>query len=322
MKYDCEMIRDLLPLYQDGICSESSRQAVEAHLNECPACSSYLETERSSTALENMFGLERAEVLTSQARFFRRKSAVIGTVFAGIFMLPVLICLIVNLAQGGLTWFLIVLAAMLIPVSLVAVPLLAPENKLLWTLSSFTVSLLLLLAVCCIYSGGRWFFIAATASLFGLSVIFSPFAVRAKPVAARLGKSKGLAVLAINTVLFLVMMLSIGMTNGLGIAYYKTAASIALPILAAVWVMFLVIRYLPVNGLLKTAVCLSAAGILLLFYSWIFDLSSNSAALCIEAFGREFIWSTNTMTAVCCFVLGLLFAVPGIMLHNHRRNAK
>ena len=33
MKYDCEVIRDLLPLYADRACSEHSRTMVEAHLS-------------------------------------------------------------------------------------------------------------------------------------------------------------------------------------------------------------------------------------------------------------------------------------------------
>ena len=33
-----EIIRDLLPLYHDGVCSDASRAAVEAHLKECPDC--------------------------------------------------------------------------------------------------------------------------------------------------------------------------------------------------------------------------------------------------------------------------------------------
>ena len=35
---DCEIIRDLLPLYHDGACSQASRAAVEEHLKTCPAC--------------------------------------------------------------------------------------------------------------------------------------------------------------------------------------------------------------------------------------------------------------------------------------------
>ena len=35
---NCEIVRDLLPLYEDGLCSEESRKAVEEHLKTCEAC--------------------------------------------------------------------------------------------------------------------------------------------------------------------------------------------------------------------------------------------------------------------------------------------
>lgn len=38
MKTPCSVIRDLLPLYQDGVCSPESRQLVEEHLEECETC--------------------------------------------------------------------------------------------------------------------------------------------------------------------------------------------------------------------------------------------------------------------------------------------
>ena len=34
----CEVIRDLIPLYVDGCCSENTRTLVEEHLAVCPAC--------------------------------------------------------------------------------------------------------------------------------------------------------------------------------------------------------------------------------------------------------------------------------------------
>ena len=42
MNYNCEMIRDLLPLYVDQVCSPASAAAVEAHVRECNACASLL----------------------------------------------------------------------------------------------------------------------------------------------------------------------------------------------------------------------------------------------------------------------------------------
>lgn len=38
MKIACEVIRDLLPLYHDDVCSQESRVLVEAHLDQCEAC--------------------------------------------------------------------------------------------------------------------------------------------------------------------------------------------------------------------------------------------------------------------------------------------
>lgn len=38
MKTNCDIIRDLLPLYVEGIASEASKQLVNEHLAECPAC--------------------------------------------------------------------------------------------------------------------------------------------------------------------------------------------------------------------------------------------------------------------------------------------
>ena len=35
MKYPCEMIKDVMPLYYDKACSEETKQIVETHLAEC-----------------------------------------------------------------------------------------------------------------------------------------------------------------------------------------------------------------------------------------------------------------------------------------------
>ena len=84
MRYNCDLIRDLLPLYQDGVCSENSRQAVEEHLKDCKGCTDYLEALRSSGEIEAVIDTERRDALSSQAKFFKRRSAIVGTVFAGL----------------------------------------------------------------------------------------------------------------------------------------------------------------------------------------------------------------------------------------------
>ena len=43
MKKNCNIIRDLLPLYLDDVCSEESKKIVEEHLENCEECKKYLE---------------------------------------------------------------------------------------------------------------------------------------------------------------------------------------------------------------------------------------------------------------------------------------
>lgn len=41
MKYDCDLIRDIAPLYKDGALSERSAAVVAEHLSECEGCRKY-----------------------------------------------------------------------------------------------------------------------------------------------------------------------------------------------------------------------------------------------------------------------------------------
>ena len=54
MEKHCEVIRDLLPLYADDVCSERSREIIEEHLQECPECSALLEQLKNKNASSNM----------------------------------------------------------------------------------------------------------------------------------------------------------------------------------------------------------------------------------------------------------------------------
>ena len=203
MNKECEIVRDILPLYADDVCSAASREIIDEHLKACPDCARYLDRIRASEA-ERELKDERALVIQHQAKRFKRRSAAVGSVTSALFMIPILICLIVNLTAGRtLDWFFVVAAGMLVVASLVLVPIKAPENKLFWTLSAFCVSLVILLAVCALYTHGDWFFVAASASIFGLSVVFLPFAIRAKPLRPWVeGHNKALLVLAVDGILF------------------------------------------------------------------------------------------------------------------------
>ena len=50
----CEIIRDLLPSYIDGLTSEESNQAIEEHLEGCRECRRYLEEMRKEIVTDKL----------------------------------------------------------------------------------------------------------------------------------------------------------------------------------------------------------------------------------------------------------------------------
>lgn len=51
MKLSCNLIKDLLIIYEDDACSDDSKKVVEEHLRDCPACSKYYQTLKGTNAL-------------------------------------------------------------------------------------------------------------------------------------------------------------------------------------------------------------------------------------------------------------------------------
>lgn len=66
----CEIIRDLIPLYLDKVCSEDSRKLVEEHLAECSECRKYmkeLETELEAVKQKKEEDLDEKQVVTGRS---------------------------------------------------------------------------------------------------------------------------------------------------------------------------------------------------------------------------------------------------------------
>ena len=59
-----------------------------------------------------------------------------------------------------------------------------------WAMPAAAVLMLLLLLVCCLYTGGDWFLIAGVSVLFGMGLVFLPFALRALPLPEELAHRK------------------------------------------------------------------------------------------------------------------------------------
>lgn len=264
MNNSCEIIRDLLPLYHDNVCSETSRRMVEEHLGECDACKTVLEN-MEDTTYDDRLQKERGQVVGHYTKTVQRKSLTAGLTIAAVLTVPVLVCLIVNIAAGqALDWFFIVLTSLMTLASLTVVPLMAGTKKGLWTLGSFTVSLLLLLLTCCLYTGGDWLLVASTACLFGLTVVFLPYVLKKLP----LPRHKGLIAMAADTVLLYLLVAVCGL-YGASATYWRPALLITTVCAAFAWALFVLIRYLRANGLVRAGLCTLLGGC---FASMIHDI--------------------------------------------------
>ena len=207
-KYQCGIIRDLIPLYRDGVCGEESRKIVEEHLRGCADCREISEC-LNDTTIEQTLSRESESVLSKHEQKERRKAVSAGMIVSGILMIPVIVCLICNLAVGhSLDWFFIVLTALLTTASVIVVPLMTRERRLAKTVGCFTASLLLLLLTTCLYSRGDWFFVTAGPVIFGISVIFLPFIINQLPLPPALKSRKALTVVLWDVLWLLLTLLT------------------------------------------------------------------------------------------------------------------
>ncbi len=97
MKISCEIIKDLLPLYEDGVCSEESRKVIEEHLEKCEECRA-LSGVKLNISDEYAENAERdGKVIKKGLKKIRLKWAL--SLVAVLMMLPILL-LSVNQIQG------------------------------------------------------------------------------------------------------------------------------------------------------------------------------------------------------------------------------
>lgn len=258
-KYPCGLVRDLLPLYRDHVCGEESRRIVEEHLQECGECTR-LSEQMEDGSVERLLKQEAGDVLEHHRKKEKRAAVTAGMITSGVLMVPVIVCFICNLATGhALTWFFIVLTALLVVASITVVPMLANGYRFSKTVISFTASLLALLLVCCIYARGEWFFLAAVPVVFGLSVIFLPFILRQMPLPKPFCHHKGMIVMLWNTLWLYGIIIVCGCYGG-GAYYWHNALLITSWCLLLPWTIFVTARYVKCHPLTKGGIILVIIG--------------------------------------------------------------
>jgi len=79
MKNECNIIRDILPLYAENMASDDTKEFVDEHLAGCPACSNTLEEMKEPVSMQPGAGITPLKKLKNQL-FKKRVQAVICTV--------------------------------------------------------------------------------------------------------------------------------------------------------------------------------------------------------------------------------------------------
>lgn len=175
--------------------------------------------------------------------------------------LSLLTCFICNLAVNHtLSWFFIVLTAELVAFTLTLLPILLTKNRGLITLGAFTLSLVLLLLTCSVYTGGDWFFLVLISVLFGLTLVFLPFVIRAIWLPEYLRNHKALLCILVDTILLFALLFVCNLYTK-GTWFFTIALPITLVTLIIPWSMLLIIRYLKVNPFLKASGCFTVLAV-------------------------------------------------------------
>ena len=93
MKISCEIIKDLLPLYLDGVCSNDSKALIEEHLTECDNCKAELQAMKEGLFMNRKEqNLKEAEAVKSLSR--RWKKGMMKSLLKGVLITILIIAII------------------------------------------------------------------------------------------------------------------------------------------------------------------------------------------------------------------------------------
>jgi hypothetical protein len=111
MKYDCEIVQDLMPLVLDGIASDKSVKLVNEHTQECVICSRFYESLSHDIHINAVVDMneqtlyESESITTYGKRIKKRRIMTIIAVALGIVILLIVQAIIILGSVGALSFF-------------------------------------------------------------------------------------------------------------------------------------------------------------------------------------------------------------------------
>lgn len=281
---------------------------------------------------------EKLKEEKAQAKKWRAFSFSWSLFFYIAYSVALIPCFICDLAiNKTLSWFWIVLSALLLSFCFTNLPKLIKKHKLLLLPLSMFLSLSLLLGVCCIYAKGNWFWIATLSVLLGLVILFVPIYISKYKVFSKIKKYNDFVSVGVDFVMLNILLVVIYFfTTSNGYAGYNWHSTIALPITLAIYFILnvlMAVRFLKINKFLKTSVILALIN--LFVYVPAMFIKVDNSIVQQEIFDEANIFKANFLkwepdvtlsNNIHCIifltitVLAISFFVVGLIRHNKSKN--
>ena len=228
--------------------------------------------------LSEILGVTEHELITAsvdkqtreekiQAKKWRTFSFSWSMFFYISYAITIITCFICDLAiNKTLSWFWIVLSALMLAFTFTNLPKLLKKYKLILLPLSNFLSLCILLAVCCVYTKGNWFWIATLSVLLGYVIIFVPIYISKYKIFSKVNRFGDFVSLFVNFIILNILLIVIDfycITNNYLSSHWFL--SIAFPIVVGIYLilnLFLSVRFLKVNRFIKTSIVLFMINIL------------------------------------------------------------
>lgn len=243
MQQDCGIVRDLLPLYVDEICSDETQMFVRHHLENCESCRAVYNKMKTSE-VETILKSEKDDVLQRHARKEKGRAYRAGLIISGLLLLPVLIVTIAAAAGGAEPRMIPVLAAsMLLIAAVTAVPLLSESHRLARVITVGTASVLLIEFFVTLLYSGRVEFSVLASTMFGLSIPLFPLFIRNTELPEMIRSRKALITMSWDTLWFYLMLLADAGT----VSAFRLAAGIGTYFVLTAWIIFGITQIRPLT---------------------------------------------------------------------------
>ena len=297
--------------------------------------------------LSEILGVTEHELITAsidmqsrkekvQAKKWRTFSMSWSFFFYISYAIALITCFICNLAiNKGLTWFWIVLSALLLAFTFTNLPKLIKNHKLILLPLSMFLSLCFLLGVCCIYTNGKWIWVAILSVLLVLVIIFTPIYISKYKVFSKINKFNDFVSIAIDFIMLNILLIVIyRFTISNGYAYNNWYLIVALPIVLIMYLLLnilVAVRFLKINRLLKTSIILFLVNILYFIVPFIKFNNSNAQEEIdkVNIFKSDLgHWKGETPLEnnIHCIIfltimtLSIIFFIAGLIRHIKRKN--